>query len=671
MKILIFSGTTEGRKLSGMLSDSGISHTVSVASTYGSDVMPESRFALLKVGRMDEKEMEEYFVNSGFGEGDIVVDATHPYAAAVSENIGKAVKKTGCRLYRIVRGADESIKGDPSGDIRFYDSMEDFAKRMDDSKGSILLTTGSNTLGTYCKNVSPETLARTYVRILPATESIEICRGLGIEPSHVIAMQGPFSYELNRAILDQYEIKHMLTKDSGAAGGYPEKIKAAIDSGVLCHVLSRPGNTSAEDEGYDISYVYEMITGYPYKPKRKIVLAGIGPGRSSLLTGDVMEAVSRADAVFGAASVIKYIKAKKKYDMYIAGDIISVLEKDKDIINAAVLFSGDPSFYSGARKAYTAFKEWDNEADVAILPGISSVSLLAAKTGESYDDAAVISMHGKTEEESLPGLIDAVKHNRKTFALTSSAEDIKKAAKVIKEKGLEPVLYTGCDLAGENECIDMLTVDEAEGYDRAGKITALFINDHPFKKKIINAIPDEEFLRDKTPMTKECIRHESIIRLGLCRGDVVYDIGGGTGAVALEIAAMDPSLKVTTIERDKGAVELIRKNAKRLGCGNLRVVEGDAATVLKDMERPDCVFIGGSGGRLRQIMEQLAVKGEGIRFVINAVSLETIEEARHMINDMGASSVRMVQVSVNDIREAGSHHMMQAQNPVTIFSFTL
>ena len=299
MKILIFSGTTEGRKLSGMLSDSGISHTVSVASTYGSDVMPESRFALLKVGRMDEKEMEEYFDNSGFGEGDIVVDATHPYAAAVSENIGKAVKKAGCRLYRIVRSADESIKGDPSGDIRFYDSMEDFAKRMDDSKGSILLTTGSNTLGTYCKNVSPETLARTYVRILPATESIEICRGLGIEPSHVIAMQGPFSYELNRAILDQYEIKHMLTKDSGAAGGYPEKIKAAIDSGVLCHVLSRPGNTSAEDEGYDISYVYEMITGYPYKPKRKIVLAGIGPGRSGLLTGDVREAVSRADAVFG------------------------------------------------------------------------------------------------------------------------------------------------------------------------------------------------------------------------------------------------------------------------------------------------------------------------------------------------------------------------------------
>ena len=297
--------------------------------------------------------------------------------------------------------------------------------------------------------------------------------------------------------------------------------------------------------------------------------------------------------------------------------------------------------------------------------------LLAAKTGESYDDAAVISMHGKTEEESLPGLIDAVKHNRKTFALTSSAEDVKKAAKVLKEKGLEPVLYTGCDLAGENERIDMLTVDEAEGYDRAGKITVLFINDHPCKKKIINAIPDKEFLRDKTPMTKECIRHESIIRLGLCRGDVVYDIGGGTGSVAIEIAAMDPSLKVTTIERDKSAVELIKKNAKRLGCGNLRVVEGDAATVLKDMERPDCVFIGGSGGRLRQIMEQLAVKGEGIRFVINAVSLETIEEARHMINDMGASSVRMVQVSVNDIREAGSHHMMQAQNPVTIFSFTL
>ena len=484
MKILIFSGTTEGRKLSEMLAEAGIGHIVSVASQYGCDVMTDDPLVRVMIGRMDEAEMGDLLIREGFGPGDIIVDATHPYAAAVSDNVRGAAQRAGCTLYRISRRSDKTAADDFYGLIESHGSMEDFAKAINESSGNILLTTGSNTLGIYCEGVTPETLARTYVRVLPAKDSLDICHDCGIETSHIIAMQGPFSYGMNRAIFAQFDIKHMLTKDSGAAGGFAEKLNAALDFGVTVHVLSRPHNTESADcsdsdsfSEEDIYSVYEKITGHAYVPKRKIVLAGIGPGSEECMTIEASDRIRHADAVFGAASVTANIKVSKKYDMYRAKDIIDVLENNKELADIAVLFSGDSSFYSGAKEAYKVFRKWDENAEVTILPGISSVSYLAAKTGESYDDAAIVSIHGNDSEDAMRKLVDMVIRNRKTFALTSSSADISRAAHMLKEKGADVKFYIGRDLSGNSESIEILTTEEAMAYDKAGKITVLFINE--------------------------------------------------------------------------------------------------------------------------------------------------------------------------------------------------
>ena len=471
MKILIFSGTTEGRKLSKMLSDAGISHTVSVATKYGSEVMDDDGFADVIIGRMDHEAMKEYLRASAYSESDVVVDATHPYAEEVSANIRAATSERGCTLYRVSRSSETSA----SDTFRRYDSMAEFATYIDKCEGNILLTTGTNTLKTYRDVVSAGTLARTFVRILPAKESLEICLNAGIEGSHMIAMQGPFSHEMNRAVLVQYNISHMLTKDSGATGGFAEKISAAKELGTSVHVLERPCRN--RDDGADIYEIYKLITGTEYTPKRRIMLIGTGPSGERLMTKQAIDTVRTADAVFGANSVTANINACRKYDMYRAGDIINVLEKEKDIVTAAVLYSGDTGFYSGAKEAYKTFKAWNGCDDVSIIPGVSSVSYLAAATGESYDDAAVTSIHGKSSEEEYNRLAGTIKDNRKTFSLVSSSEDVSKIAGKLKDNGTGVKITVGRNLLTRDECIETLTVDEALKYDRDGKITLLFISE--------------------------------------------------------------------------------------------------------------------------------------------------------------------------------------------------
>ena len=480
MKILIFSGTTEGRKLSEMLAASGISHTVSVASQYGCDVMTENPLVSVRIGRMDESEMNDFLSRNGFGDGDIIVDATHPYAADVSRNIFNCANAVGSKLFFVKRCRQDS-DGSPLYDgVIFHDSMEDFAGYIDDVSGNILLTTGTNTLASYCRNVSSEVLAATYVRVLPAKESIGICHECGIETSHIIAMQGPFSYEMNRAVLAQFSIKHMLTKDSGAAGGFAEKINAALDLGVTVHALSRPKIAVNADDGDDVFTVYEKITGHPYVPKRRIVLAGIGPGSKRCMTAEVIESVKTSDAVFGAASVTANINALRKFDMYLAKDIIDVLETNKELVNISVLFSGDSSFYSGAKEAYTVFRKWDENADITILPGVSSVSYLAAKLAESYDDAVVISIHGRNSLHNINNLVSMIRQNTKVYALLSGDEDLRTVAKKLKGSGTSTTVYIGQNLSydpsgtDEGENIVSMTVEEAVNFRREGKITVLF-----------------------------------------------------------------------------------------------------------------------------------------------------------------------------------------------------
>ncbi len=183
-------------------------------------------------------------------------------------------------------------------------------------------------------------------------------------------------------------------------------------------------------------------------------------------------------------------------------------------------------------------------------------------------------------------------------------------------------------------------------------------------------IKDSEFIRGKVPMTKEEIRILSIAKLQLAGDSVLYDIGAGTGSVSVEAALQHSKGIVYAIERNAAGIDLIRANRDKFKISNMEVVEGEAPECLDGLPAPTHVFIGGSGGRLIEIIRAVREQNNAARFVVNAVTLETIGELRK-IRDVFPeySNMEIVQIGVSRSKEMGGYHMMCAENPVYIASF--
>lgn len=202
-------------------------------------------------------------------------------------------------------------------------------------------------------------------------------------------------------------------------------------------------------------------------------------------------------------------------------------------------------------------------------------------------------------------------------------------------------------------------------------------------KKLIPFIEDEEFERGKVPMTKASVRHLSIGKLGLEKASVLFDVGSGTGSIAVEAALLDESIRVYAIERKEEAIELIERNREKFSCDNIEIVHGEAPDVFETLEPPTHAFIGGSNGRLGMILLALSGMSSNVRVVANAVSLETISEITKIIKDANKNeesiyyenfelhNISIEQVAVTSVRVLGSYHMMSAENPVLIAAFDL
>ncbi len=233
MNILIFSGTADGRRLSKELADRGAAVTVCVATEHGSEEQGEHAGVRVPAGRRDADGMAALL--PGFS---LCIDATHPYAALVSENIRAACARTGVPYRRLLRDACGA-----EGAVTVSDAAE-AASFLSHTEGKILLAIGSKELSAF-RELDPE---RLCPRVLPARESIAACEALGVPHRNIVAMQGPFSQELNAALIRQLGARYVVTKDGGAVGGFPEKAAAARETGAVLIVLRRPTEDGASYE---------------------------------------------------------------------------------------------------------------------------------------------------------------------------------------------------------------------------------------------------------------------------------------------------------------------------------------------------------------------------------------------------------------------------------------
>ncbi|MDD2972150.1 MAG: precorrin-6A reductase [Lachnospiraceae bacterium] len=382
-KILLFAGTEEGKQIAIYLKKHRIPVHVCVATDYGKELLQESmeddhdhemradvseQDGTLDISahRYDESQMKALMEGEQY---ELVIDATHPYAKLVTENCRRACDSCGITYLRVVRESLQCQERD--GKIRFVSSMEEAMVYLEHTEGTILATTGSKEMETYLSLTNGK--ERVYHRVLSTLPVLERCRDLGIEGRHLFAMQGPFSEELNYAMLQEIGASYLVTKESGQAGGFAEKINGAKRAGVTTVVIGRPVEETGytleemlsylrdhyvestdtaethEKEAISISGTEEVqrekessisgteevqrekessISGTEEVWKKKAVsgrkedsgsqegrsvqLVGIGTGSRQNMTLEAVDAISGADLIFGASRMLSAVKDMAK-----------------------------------------------------------------------------------------------------------------------------------------------------------------------------------------------------------------------------------------------------------------------------------------------------------------------------------------------------------------------
>ena len=531
-KILIFGGTTEGRKLTEYLAARKVRVHVCVATAYGESLLPESESVTAESSRMDVSEMchriREYAPA-------FVVDATHPYAREVSRNIKQACESCVKPYLRLLREAgtflpehDMAKDGTAAGtDGRtvWVESAKEAAEYLADKEGKILLTTGSKELEAF--TWIQDYRERVYARVLSLPSVVEKCHGLGLEGRHLICMQGPFSAELNLAMLREFQIRFLVTKEAGSTGGFPEKCEAAEKAGAVLVVIGRP----EEREGFSEEELYAYLKQeLSLSDSWELAIVGIGMGAEESLTLEAKKACREAGLLIGARRMLEAvaIEGQVTEEAYLPGDILAAVKRHPSIRKAAVVLSGDPGFYSGAKRLLEALQE-ESDFQVRVMPGISSVSYFCAKLHTSWEDAAVLSLHGREDN-----LIWAVERHKKTIVLGSGAESVRKICETLKVYGYGALTVTaGARLSYPEEDIRKGSAEEMSSYEGDGPVILLIENPDGGESAYGPGFPDEAFVRGKVPMTKEEVRCSALSKLRIGETSVVYAIGAGTGSVAV------------------------------------------------------------------------------------------------------------------------------------------
>lgn len=650
-EIIVFAGTTEGCDISNFLAEHQIHVLACVATDYGSKSLKENEYLKIHAGRLTEPEMEALLNEK---KPEMVLDATHPYAAEVTENIRTACQNTGLEYRRVLREAgayqDQAVYvPDTQAAIEFLEGTE----------GNILLTTGSKELGKY--TALSDAGERIYARVLSLPSVMETCKGYGFEGKHLIGMQGPFSMELNAAMLRQFDCKYLVTKDTGKAGGFQEKIDAALSCGTVPVIIGRP----LKEEGLSVAECRHMLAEYfGFTVKPHITLLGIGMGSQETLTVQGKKAAKSADLIIGAKRMADAVREPRQAVVYeYRSDVIAdYIRNHPEYEKVVIALSGDVGFYSGARKLLTALG--GRESNVEVICGISSVVYFMSEIGLSWDDAKITSAHGKH-----CNLISMIRHNQKVFSILGSGTAVAElAGKLVKYHMGEVRLYVGENLSYPDEKIFVKKAEELTNYEGQPLSVVCAFHENPEPALSTHGIPDEEFIRGKAPMTKEEVRSVSLSKLRLTEDSICYDVGAGTGSVSVEMALRADQGQVFAIEKKEEAAALLEENKQKFAVDNLEIIKGEAPQALENLPAPTHAFIGGSSGNLKEIVALLLGKNPQVRIVINCITLETISEALDVLKEYGFQQREVVQLAASRSKEIGRYHLMMGENPIYIIT---
>lgn len=406
----------------------------------------------------------------------------------------------------------------------------------------------------------------------------------------------------------------------------------------------------------------------------RLTIIGIGPGSAEYFMPAARNRMWEAHTVIAARRILPMLRevcGAVETEFLPMGKIKDTLEMIDGLLReekeVALIVSGDPLMYS----LYKTILNQEISADweMEVIPGIGSMQMLGAAFGETMEDARLVSVHGRSRTPGSVAL--CVTENPKVFFLCSKEQGAAWLSQIMLDYHLDDVeVFAGANLSYEDQILESGSPAEMAKKEFPSLCVAMIKNPHPRPVTRPCFLSDEDFERGRTPMTKEEIRVLILHKMKIHPDDVIWDIGAGTGSVSVECARQAPFGQVHSVERDEAAVHLIEKNRDKFELDNLFIYQGDAAERTADLPVPDKVFIGGSGGKLGEIMKNIAAFDREIRVTVSAVTLETIAEAGEILGNYDAD-YDVIQATVGRGRKIGSYHIMDTNNPVMIFTATI
>ncbi len=649
--VILFAGTTEGRLLAEACRSQPLTLHVCVATDYGETLIEPAENIRVLAGRKDAAAIEALISETG---AQLVVDATHPYAASVTGTLQTVCGRTGTEYIRLLRAAEH----DGAADCVFVPDTAAAAAYLNTVEGNVLLTVGSKELAGYTGVKDYQT--RLFARVLPLLSSVQQAADCGFKGKNLIAMQGPFTEDMNVAMLKMLDARCLVTKDTGSAGGFPEKLAAARKCGVQCVVVSRP----LEETGLCFDECLSLLERrFGFTRRRTVTVIGTGTGSEGMLTIEADRACREAQKIIGAKRLTESLaRYGKPCENAIAPADIAKAVFSGSEERVVIAMSGDTGFYSGTKKLLPLLRG----ANVRVLPGISSVVYFCSRLGIGWDDALLISAHGRS-----CNYLAKIRKNPKVIALTGGEADANVILADLCANGLGHVRVTvGSDLSYPSERIVAGTAEELRAQTFPPLAVLMAENPAAACVPVPCGLPDSAFLRAEVPMTKQEVRAVTLAKLGVTKGAVCWDVGAGTGSVSLEMAECAEDGAVYAVEQKEAACELIEKNKLHLGVSNVRVVRGTAPEALEALPAPTHVFVGGSSGNMKEILELALQKNPQARIVINTVTAESFAEAVELMKRLPVVDTEIVELSAAHGRSVGRYHLMTAQNPVFVISMT-
>ena len=381
----------------------------------------------------------------------------------------------------------------------------------------------------------------------------------------------------------------------------------------------------------------------------KITLVGMGSGTFDSVTMQGAEVLHEATLLIGAKRLLENLPdfcTQNRIAMYKISEILSVLETIKEQ-NIALIYSGDTGFYSGASALCRVLDE--RHIEYTVIPGVSSVQLLSAAIHEPWQNWNLVSAHGCACDPVV-----ACSMGKPTFFLTGGE---------VTEAGLGDVqAVVGENLGTPQQKISKNAVRKISESVFA-PLCVLLIESCEVPMRRVPGLPDEVFIRGKTPMTKQEVRAAALAKLAVKPTDILWDIGAGTGSVSIEMALAAPLGYVYAVECDAAACSLIKQNRDKFHVHNLTLVEGKAPEKLTGLPAPDAVFIGGSKGNLPEIINAVLTANPSARLCVSAIVLETLQTALSSFATRGMTA-QITQIAISRSSSVGNLHLMKANNPV-------